>query len=59
MGIRESCIIHINPTQNKYSDSLAKFARREGRNMTLDWFVPLEVVELATVDCMNLLKSNF
>ena len=34
MSLHDSCITHINRSQNKVSDSLAKFARLEGRTMT-------------------------
>uniref|UniRef100_A0A453PIE7 RNase H type-1 domain-containing protein n=1 Tax=Aegilops tauschii subsp. strangulata TaxID=200361 RepID=A0A453PIE7_AEGTS len=53
MSIRESCITHIVRSQNKVSDSLAKFARLEGRTMTWIGSGPLVATELATIDCMN------
>ena len=33
-SLREVCITHVNRSQNKVSDSLANFARIEGRTMT-------------------------
>lgn len=45
MGLCDSCITHVNRTQNKVSDSLARFARMEGRTMT--W------VGSATYDAMS------
>jgi hypothetical protein len=54
MSLRESCITHINHSQNKVSDSLAKFARLEGRTMTWIGSGPLVATELAIIDCLNL-----
>ncbi|VAI38667.1 unnamed protein product [Triticum turgidum subsp. durum] len=34
LSLRDSCITHVNHTQNNVSDSLAKFARDKGRTMT-------------------------
>ena len=39
LSLRESCITHINRSQNKVSDSLAKFAHLEGRTMSWIWGV--------------------
>jgi ribonuclease HI len=52
MSLRESCITHVNHSQNKVSDSLAKFARIEGRTMTWVGSGPQETIELAAMDCM-------
>ena len=53
MSLRDSCITHVNRSQNKVSDSIAKFARLEGRTMTWLCSGPSVAMELATVDCMN------
>ena len=45
----------INCSQNKVSDSLAKFARLERKTMTWISSGPLVATELAAIDCMNLL----
>ena len=54
MSLRDSCITHINHSQNKVSDSLAKFARLEGRTMTWIGSGPSEALEFAVIDCMDL-----
>ncbi|XBJ21135.1 hypothetical protein VPH35_011838 [Triticum aestivum] len=54
MSLRDSCITHINRTQNKVSDSLAKFARQEGRTMTWVGSGPSVSLELAEADCMDI-----
>ncbi|KAI5012412.1 hypothetical protein ZWY2020_024546 [Hordeum vulgare] len=50
----ESCITHVNHSHNKISDSLAKFARLEGRTMTCLGFGPSEISKLVVMNCMNL-----
>uniref|UniRef100_A0A453SWV1 RNase H type-1 domain-containing protein n=2 Tax=Aegilops tauschii subsp. strangulata TaxID=200361 RepID=A0A453SWV1_AEGTS len=54
MCLRDSCITHINRSQNKVSDSLAKFARLEGRTMTWIGSGPSQALEFAVIDCMDL-----
>ncbi|VAI50252.1 hypothetical protein VPH35_106370 [Triticum aestivum] len=54
MSLRNSCITHINRSQNKVSDSLAKFARLEGRTMTWIDSGPSEALEFAVIECMDL-----
>ena len=54
LSLRECCITHVNRSQNQVSDSLANFARTEGRTMTWIGSGPFTVVELASADC-NLL----
>ncbi|VAH43766.1 hypothetical protein VPH35_027838 [Triticum aestivum] len=54
MSLRDSCITHINRMQNKVSDSLAKFARQEGRTMTWVGSGPSVSLELAEADCMDI-----
>ncbi|SPT16286.1 unnamed protein product [Triticum aestivum] len=56
MSIRDSCITHVNRSQNKVSDSIARFARLEGRTMTWIGSGPTAAMELATTDCMNFLS---
>lgn len=56
MTLRESYITHVNRTQNKINDSLTKFACLEGGTMTWTGSGPLVVVELATIDCMNIIS---
>ena len=53
LGIRGSCITHVNRSQNKVSDCLARFAKLEGQTMT--WVGSgLDVaVELAVAQCMD------
>lgn len=51
MSLRKTCITHINRTQNKVSDSLARFARIEGRTMTWLGLGPSVTLELAHADC--------
>lgn len=55
MSLRETCITHVNQSQNKVSDSLANFARMEGRTMTWIGSGPPIAVELALADCNNFL----
>ncbi|KAM3214170.1 hypothetical protein ACQJBY_066545 [Aegilops geniculata] len=54
LGLRKTCISHISRTQNKASDSLASFARTQGRTMTWLGAGPVEVVEIASNDCKDL-----
>ena len=54
MSLRECCITHVSRHVNKVSDSLANFARIEGRTMTWLGYGPSVAVELAAADC-NLL----
>uniref|UniRef100_A0A452XHB7 RNase H type-1 domain-containing protein n=1 Tax=Aegilops tauschii subsp. strangulata TaxID=200361 RepID=A0A452XHB7_AEGTS len=54
MSLYDSCITHINHSNNKVSDSLAKFARLEGRTMTWIGSGPSEALEFAVIDCMDL-----
>jgi hypothetical protein len=54
MSLRDSCITHINSSQNKVSDSLARIARLEGRTMTWIGSGPSEALEFAVIDCMDL-----
>lgn len=53
MSLRENCITHVSRSQNKVSDSLAKFARSEGRTMTWLGSGPPEALELAAIDCKD------
>ena len=53
MSLRENCITHVSRSQNKVSDSLAKFARIEGRTMTWLGSGPPEALELAAIDCKD------
>ncbi|KAM3333188.1 hypothetical protein ACQJBY_028355 [Aegilops geniculata] len=53
MSLRENCITHVSRSQNKVSDSLAKFARSEGRTMTWLGSGPPVALELAAIDCKN------
>ena len=55
LSLRESCITHLNRTQNQVSDSLANFARTEGRTMTWIGSGPSCVLELVSADCNSLL----
>ena len=55
LSLRESCITHLNRTQNQVSDSLANFARTEGRTMTWIGSGPPTVLELVTADCNSLM----
>ena len=54
MSLYDSCITHINHSNNKVSDSLAKFARLEGRTMTWIGSGPSEALEFAVIDCMDI-----
>ena len=54
MSLRESCITHINHSQNKVSDNIGKFACLEGRTMTWIGSGPLVAIELAVIDYLNL-----
>ena len=51
MSVRSTCITLVNHTQNKVSDSLAKFARVEGRTITWIGSVPSTSLGQAHVDC--------
>ena len=53
MSLRESCITHVNRSRNKVSDSLANFARIEGRTMTWLGSGPHVSIELAAMDCTS------
>ena len=53
MSLRENCITHVSRSQNKVSDSLARFARSEGRTMTWLGSGPPEALELAAIDCKD------
>ena len=53
MSLREVCITHVNRSQNKVSDSLANFARIEGRTMTWLGSGPHVSIELAAMDCTS------
>ena len=53
LSFREVCITHVNRSQNKVSDSLAKFARIEGRTMTWLGSRPHVSIELAAMDCTS------
>ena len=55
LSLRESCITHVNRTQNQVSDSLANFARTEGRTMTWIGSSPPSVLELVTAHCNSLM----
>ena len=50
-SLREVCITHVSRLQNNVSDSLANFARSEGRTMTWLGSGPSFAVELALADC--------
>ncbi|XBI31476.1 hypothetical protein VPH35_055039 [Triticum aestivum] len=51
MGLRKTSITHVSRTQNKVSNSLANFARMEGRTMTWIGSGPPEAIELNSFDC--------
>ena len=53
-SLRESFITHVNRGQNKVSDSLAKFARIEGRTMTWLGSGPDEMVRITSDDCNDI-----
>ena len=53
LGIRGSCITHVNRSQNKVSDCLARFAKLEGQSMTWVGSGPDVAVELAVAQCMD------
>lgn len=53
LGIRGSCITHVNRSQNKVSDCLARFAKLEGQTMTWVGSGPDVAVELAVAQCMD------
>ena len=55
LSLRDFCITHVNRSQNKVSDSLAYFARSEGRTMTWLGSGPPDALELAAMDCKDLL----
>ena len=46
MSLRDSCITHVDRSQNKVSDSIAKFARVGGRTMTWIGSGPSDAMEL-------------
>ncbi|VAI39335.1 unnamed protein product [Triticum turgidum subsp. durum] len=54
LSLRENCITHVSRSQNKVSDSLAKFARIKGRTMTLLGSCPPETLELVVIDCKDI-----
>lgn len=51
LSIRRTSITHISRSQNKVSNSLANFARLEGRTMTWLGCGPPEAIELNNIDC--------
>ncbi|VAH69938.1 hypothetical protein VPH35_048126 [Triticum aestivum] len=51
MGLRKTSITHVSRAQNKVSNSLANFARVEGRTMTWLGSGPPEAIELNSFDC--------
>ena len=51
LSLRDSCITHVNRSQNNVSDSLVKFARVEGRTMTWLSSGPDVSLVLALIDC--------
>ena len=53
MSLRDSCVTHRNYIQNKVVDSLAKFARLEGRTMTWIGSEPIDSLKLAKADCSD------
>ena len=55
LSLRECCITHVNRSQNQVSDSLANFARTEGRTMTWIGSGPPTVLEVVTTDSNSLL----
>ena len=57
LSLRRSCITFASRSQNMVSDSLASFARSEGRIIT--WFGsgPSVAVELALADCNSLVSE--
>ena len=55
LSLRESCITHLNRTQNQVSDSLANFTRTERRTMTWIGSRPPTSLELVTADCNSLM----
>lgn len=56
MSLRDSCITHVDRSQNKVSDSIAKFACVGGRTMTWIGSGPSDAMELTTIDRMNCLS---
>lgn len=54
ISLHDYCITHINHSQNKVSDSLAKFARLESRTMTWTGSGPSEALEFAVIDYTDL-----
>ena len=55
LSLRECCITHVNRSQNQVSDSLANFARTEGRTMTWIGSSPPTMLELVTAHCNSLM----
>ena len=51
MSLRRTCINLVNRTQNKVSDSLARFARVEGRILIWIGLGPSDSVDLTCADC--------
>ena len=54
-GLRQTCITHVSHAQNKASDSLARFARIEGRTMTWLGSGPEEVLGISLDDCKDII----
>ena len=54
LSLRDSCITHVNRTQNNVSDSLAKLGRGEGRTITWLGSGPEVALSLAFDDCKDL-----
>ena len=55
MSLRQTCITHVVRDQNKTSDSLARFARVEGRTMTWLGSGPDEVLGISLDDCKDII----
>ena len=55
LSLRSTCITHVPRVQNKASDCLAAFGRREGRTLTWIQSGPSEVLEIVKDDCKDLI----
>ena len=55
MRLRQTCVTHVVRAQNKASDSLARFARVEGRTMTWLGSGPDEVLGISLDDCKDII----
>ena len=57
MRLRQTCVTHVVREQNKASDSLARFARVEGRTMTWLGSGPDEVLGISLDDCNDIISE--